>query len=208
MRNILLQEDVTTVEARLKQFEAKTGCDLLLIVASSSDPYPAASWRFGIIAGFLINLVFSYYFEFHHAYFWPLSFLFVTLIMVWVGGFPWAKRITLSPWEVKRESLEKAIECFHTLGTSKTNHKVTAMIMVSVLERQIQVLVDEKLKEQISQAELDELILIMQTHFRAGNMGLGFTESIQSLENKILLDFGGPVSDARASDLTDTIHFI
>lgn len=208
MKHILLQDDVQAIEARLKHFENKTGCDLLLIVAQSSDPYPAASWRFGIISSFLINLVFSYYFEFHHAYLWPVSFLVITLLMVWVGGFPWAKRLTLSSWEVQRESLEKAVEYFHTLGTSKSSHKVTAMIMVSVLEKQIHVLIDEKLKEKITQAELDDLIIIMQTHFKAGNMGLGFTQSIESLENKILLDFGGPVSSDQASELSDTIHFL
>jgi uncharacterized membrane protein len=208
MRNILIQDDVALVETRLKQFESKTGCELLLVIANSSDPYPGASWRFGLIGGFVASLIFSYYLEFHHGWMWPVSFLIVCLLMTWVGHFSWAKRLALSDWEVQRECKEKAVEYFHTLGTSKVTHKVTAMIMVSTLEKNIQVLIDEKLKTQITQAELDHLIDIMKVHFRAGNVGLGLISSIDKLEEKIILDFGGKVSDVHASELADTIQFI
>ena len=208
MREIIIQDDVKLIEARLKQFEANTGCELLLVLAKSSDLYPAASWRFGILSGFCLTFVFSLFFHLHEGYLWPLVMLLFTLIMVWVGHFNWAKKFTLSDYETDRETSEKAIEYFHTLGTSKVSHKVTAMIMVSVLERKIYVLVDEKLKTQITQAELDELVAIMRKHFKEGNMGLGFTQSIESLEHKILKDFGGKVSDVNPSELTDQIHFV
>lgn len=208
MREILIQEDVKLVKARLQQFEAATGCELLLIVAKSSDPYPGASWRFGIIGGFLVSLVISYYLEFHHSFAWPVIILLITLIMTWIGHFPWAKRMALSSWEVDRECMEKSIEYFHTMGTSKVSHKVTAMIMVSVLEKKILVLVDELLKSKVSQEELGDLVNIMKKHFKEGNMALGFTQSIQSLEEKILKDFGGKVSQVNPSELLDTIHFL
>lgn len=208
MRDMLIQEDVKLVEERLKKFESNTGCELLLVIANASDPYPAASLRFGIVAGFLISLVFSYYLEFHQTMLWPVSFFVITALMTWVGHFSFAKKLALSDWEVARECREKAIEYFHTLGTSKVSHKVTAMIMVSTLEKNIQLLIDEKLKTHLTQSELDELIEIMKTHFKAGNVGLGLINSIEKLEEKILKDFGGKVSDVAPSELSDTIHFI
>lgn len=208
MRNILIQEDVQLIESKLKSFETNTGCELLLVLAQSSDEYPGASWRFGILSGFSLTFIFSLFFEFHHAYLWPLTTLFITLLMTWVGHFTWAKKFALSDLETDRECSEKALECFYTLGTSKVSHKVTAMIMVSVLERKIMVLVDEKLKSKISQEELDELIQIMQKHFKAHHMGLGFIQSIESLEQKILNDFGGKVSEAQPSELKDTLIFL
>jgi len=207
MKEILIQDDIKLVEARLKQFELNTGCELLLILAKNSDEYPGAAWRFGVLSSFIITFIFSLFFEFHHAYFWPLSMLILIILMVWVGHFSWTKRLALSDLEVQRECMEKAIEYFHSLGTSKVSHKVTAMIMVSVLERKIIVLVDEKLKSRISNIELDELVVIMQKNFREGNMGLGFIQSIESLEQKILKDFGGKVSDINPSELKDQIIF-
>lgn len=208
MKTLMLQEDVTLVESRLKEFEANTGCELLLVCAESSDLYPAASWRFGIIGGFALTFIFSLFFEFHHGYLWPIAMFIATIFMVWVGHFNPAKKFALSDVETNRESLEKAIEMFHTLGTSKVTHKTTAMIMVSALERKIHILVDERLKTEITQAELDELVTIMQTHFKDGNMGLGFISSIQALEAKILKDFGGRLSEVSPSELSDKIHFL
>lgn len=208
MKNILLQDDVKLVEDKIKQFESSTGCELLLVMANSSDPYPGASWRFGVVSGFFISLVFSYFFEFHHAYLWPVTFLIITLFMTWVGHFDWAKKYALSDWEIERETSEKAMEYFHTLGTSKVQHQVTAMIMASVLEKSIIVMVDEKLKTKISQADLDELVLTMKTHFKQKNMGLGFAQSIQTLEEKILTSFSGRVTNISSSELKDTIIFV
>jgi uncharacterized membrane protein len=208
MKNIINDDDIKIIEDRLREFETNTGCELLLVHARSSDLYPAASWRFAFLAGFALTFIFSLFFEFHHSYLWPLTSFFMTVFMLWVGHFDWAKKLALTDLEVERESSEMAIQYFHTLGTSKVTHKVTAMIMVSVLERKIFVIIDEKLKTQITQAELDELVSIMKKHFREGHMGLGFVKSIESLEQKILKDFGGKVSDVQPSELTDRIHFV
>lgn len=208
MKKFLLQDEVTLIEDKIKTFEKNTGCELLVVFANSSDDYPAAALRVGIIAGFILTFIFSLFFEFHHSYLWPVAMIIFTFIMTWVGHFPSIKRFALSDIETNRESMEKAIELFHTLGTSRVSHKVTAMLMVSILEKKIIVLVDEKLKSEITQAELDELVHIMQKHFKSGNMGLGFVQSIESLQEKILKDFGGKVSDATTSELKDIIHFV
>ncbi len=208
MNAMMTQEDIKIVEDKIRQFELNTGCELLLIVCKSSDDYPAAPFRFALVASFLFNLVFSHYIEFQHAELWPLFFLITFLLFTWLGRFWLVKRLALADFEVRRESLEKAIELFHTQGSSKVSHQLTAMIMVSVLERQIHVLVDNKLKEQISQQELDDLVIIMQSHFRAGNMALGFSESIQSLQEKILKDFGGKVGTKNPGELKDSILFL
>lgn len=208
MKTSISLEDKKQVETQLKTFETNTGCELLIVVANSSDPYPAAPLRFGMTSGFLISLVFSYYFEFHHSMLWPMSFLIITLFMCWVGHFSWAKKLALSSWEVERECQEKALELFHTLGTSKVSHKVTAMIMVSVLEHQIEVLVDEKLRSKLNPSDLKELISVMRSHFGRGQMASGLILSIEAFEKKILNSFNGKVSDVSPTELSDTIHFI
>lgn len=207
MSSILLQEDIHVIETRLGQFESNTGCELLLVVAKSSDPYPAASLRFGLIAGLLFSLLFIVFFEFTHHSLYPMSFFVITLFMVWVGHYDYFKKLALAQNEVDRETSEKALENFYSLGTSKVSHKVTAMIMVSQLEHRIHILIDETLKTEISQKELDELLILIQTQFRNGNMGLGFIEAVEKLEKKILDSFGGKVSEHHVSELANQIIF-
>lgn len=205
---MFIQEDIKLVEIRIKSFEQNTGCELLIVVASEADPYPAAPLRFGICSSFMVWLIFSYFYEFHHAWLWPLSFVLTTFFFTWLGHFKPIKKFALASWEVQREVREKAIELFHSLGTSQVKHKVTAMIMVSILERRIEVLVDGTLKNKLDQQQLDELVAIMQTHFKDGFVGAGLVNSISNLEEKILERFSGKVSDVNPSELKDTIHFI
>lgn len=208
MKNFLTQDDVSTIEARLKSFEEKTSCELLLIFAKSSDEYPAAPWRFGVIFGIILTLIFSLFFEFHHAYFWPVLTLILIVLGTWIGSFHWAKRLALTDIETKRESTEKAIECFHTMGTSQVRHKVTAMIMVSLLEKSISVLVDEKLKEKISEKDLDQVVEVMRSEIKMNTLSHGYLKSIDLLEEKILSTFNGKVSDIPPTELKDTLIFL
>jgi hypothetical protein len=48
----------------------------------------------------------------------------------------------------------------------------------------------------------------MKSHFKSGNMGLGLINSISKLEEKIMKDFGGKVSEMQVSELSDKIHFM
>ncbi len=208
MKNIFLQDDILLVESKIRDFEDKTGCELLVVVTDSCDPYPAATWRFAILSTFILSLFFSTFFEFHSAWMWPVAIFSTLFLMSWIGKFPLLKKYSLSEWETRRECREKAIELFYTLGHSKVSHEMTAMILVSRLERNIQLLVDEELRREISQQELDELIIIMREHFKAGNMALGFCSSIEKLEKKILQDFGGKLNTKFSGELPNKIHFI
>jgi uncharacterized membrane protein len=208
MKLIMRQDDIELVESRIKTFEDQTGCELLVVVARESDQYPAAVWRFSFISTFISIFIFSLFYEFHYAFIWPLAFGGLSLIMLYVGRLKWPKQLSLSDIETDRETEEKALEVFHTLGTSKVSHKVTAMIMVSLLERKIFVLVDEKLKEQITQEEIESLISLMKMSFKQGNMTQGLLESITSLEKKVLQDFNGRITEFTANELSNKIHFI
>lgn len=208
MKAIFNQEDMELVESQIKKFEETTGADLLIVVTDSSDPYPAAPWRFGFIFTILISFVFAYYVEFNNPLLWPLFFMLLMVLGVWIGHFPWTKRLTLAYWEIERECKEKAIELFHSLGTSQVSHQVTAMIMISLYEREIEVLVDKKLTEKIDQNDLNRLIDLMKEEFKNGNFAVGLIKSIKALEEKIIKDFEGPVCDNSSSELHDTIIFI
>jgi uncharacterized membrane protein len=208
MKILMLQEDVIHVEERVKKFEDLTGCELLIVMARSSDEYPAASMRFGLIMGFAVTFIFSLFFEFHNGYFWPLFMLFICIGMTFLGKIDWIKRCALSDIESSRETTEKAIELFHTIGSSKVSHKVSAMIMVSILERKVIVLVDETLKKEMTQTELDELVNIMKPYFKSGDMPSGLIKSIEVLEQKILADFGGKVSQVNHNELSNQIRFL
>ncbi len=203
----LKQDEISKIENQIKDFEFKTGTELLLVLTNQSDPYPGASLRFGFIVTFLVLLMTSYYIEFTHQFLWPVMFFITFLFFTWLGHFPFFKKMALSHLEMKRECKEKALEYFHTLGTNQVTHKTTVMIMISLLEKKIEVLIDEKIKEKIHQQDLDELIQVMSHHFKKSNFHEGISLSIEELERKILKSFSGKVLDSTSDLLSNTIHF-
>lgn len=208
MKAILKQEDIELVETQIKKFEDTTGSDLLVIITESSDPYPAAPWRFGFISSIIISFVFAYYVEFNHPLLWPVFFTLLLIFCTWIGHFSWAKRLTLAYWEVERECREKAIELFHAHGTSQVAHQVTAMIMISLYERKIEVLVDKKLSEKISQNDLNVIVDKMREEFKQGNFTKGLVHSIGILEEKILMGFNGKACSHANLELHNSIIFL
>lgn len=208
MKKILNQNDIELVEAQIKKFEDATGSDLLLIITDSSDPYPAAAWRFGFISTTIVSFVFAYYIEFTHPLLWPLFFSVLMIIMTLIGKCSWAKRLVLAFWEVERECKEKAIELFHTYGTSRVTHQVTAMIMISLFEKEIEVLVDKKLSEKITNEDLEKIVHKMREEFKQGNFTTGLVESMNILEDKILNRFQGKVCDQTDLELHNSIIFL
>lgn len=208
MRHLINAQDRDLIEQAITSFEEKTGCEMLLILTDSCDDYPAASLRFGLFATLASTLVMSYFFEFHHGYIWPLLFFILMLLFSWLGQMDRFKRFGLSDVEVNRESQEKAIELFHTLGSSRVSHKVTAMLLISELERKFQILVDETLKEKISDKDLEDLVQVIQANFRAHAPAKGIIESLSLFEKKILSSFTGKVSSAAPNELQNQIIFL
>ncbi len=212
MKKLFSESDINSIEEKLKSFEQNTGCDLLLVVTEKSDDYKVALWRFSIISALTIVFIFSLFFEFSHGYYWPV---FTLAVLVVVLAILKSKVIahfilpfTIADGEIERECNEFALSCFYKLGVSQVNHKVTAMIILSVLEKKITILVDQMIKEKVSQLELDEIVKLISDNFKHSQMQKGMLEAIHQLEEKILLDFQGKVSTTIATQLKDHIHFV
>lgn len=205
--NKLNHKDIQLIEAKIKEFETNTGSELLMVIANACDEYPGAVWRFSIVSSLSIAFIISFFFNFHFPYLWPVSIFFLIALMSWVAQIPQVKKLAFYQPEVDRECQEKAIELFHSAGTSQVDHKVTCMIMLSMLERKIIVLVDEKLKEKISHFEINQIIDSMREHFQNGQMSAGLLKSMETLEKKIIQSFSGKVSETPPEKLKNEILF-
>lgn len=208
MRHLIHTADKELIEKAIASFEEKTGCEMLLIVTDTCDDYPAASLRFGLFTTLALTLGLSYFFEFHHGFIWPLLFFVFALLFTWLGQMDVFKRLGLSDVEVNRECREKAIELFYTLGSTKVSHKVTAMLLISELERKFEILVDEKLNEKFTDQDLQDLVEVIQKNFKSHAPAKGIQESLKLFEEKILRAFSGKASPAAPNELRNQIIFL
>lgn len=214
MKNLFTQNDIELIENKIKDFESNTGCDLLIVVRKESDDYSGQAWMFSVFGSFILTfvlIIISSYLELHlelkALYFWPFISLTLTLILFKLSNFMLIKSLLINDLDCEKKCLEKAIHSFYTLGVTQVTHKVTALIMLSVLEKKIVLLVDSKLKEKIDQNELNDLINQMKKNFKVRKFSQGLIETIEKLKSKILHDFGGKVTNLSNNELSDKIHF-
>ncbi|MBL7665262.1 MAG: hypothetical protein JNM93_09020 [Bacteriovoracaceae bacterium] len=183
-RKFLASDEEEKIENKIKAFESNTGSELVLCIAKSSDQYPAAILRFAVILSFICSFCISFYFEFEFS-FYPiiLQFLFF-VFFAFIGKLKFLKKYFLSTVEVLREVDEKSIEVFYLLGSSQ-DHNGHILLYISLLERKIKLLVGKKIAQQMTQEELNEMVLMLQGEFKQKHFFTGLSRSIELLEAQI-----------------------
>jgi uncharacterized membrane protein len=180
MKKILDETQQDRIEKLIGQFELKTKSELSIIIAKSSDPYPAASLRFGILATFFTSLIALSFYELSDQALIPVVCLLLIIIFSFFGQIPFFKKFTLSKMEMRREVKEKAIELFFSNIDSQTSHQNHALLYISLTERVVEFLVGKEIKEKIDQSEINSFVDGITSHFKEDDYFTGIKLSIET----------------------------
>ncbi|MBY0413038.1 MAG: TPM domain-containing protein [Bdellovibrionales bacterium] len=160
--------------------ENKSNSELVPMIVSRSDNYPAAQFRMAIIVSFLFS--FALYFS-PLAIINPIYFLWIQipglLVGYFLGNIPYFTRLLITKQEIEYEVTQRAIEAFfeHNLHTTSKHNGV--LIFISMLERKIKIITDVGVKEKVDQKVWDEIIFNFTEEVAAG-------EFTQALKNSIM----------------------
>lgn len=185
-RKLFSEEAEKKIESAIQDLESEVGAELKIAILNESDPYPAASWRFCVLSFFILFLI---VYEIYYSAFkqdWQivgvalLSFL-VSYALSRLRGF---KQLFLTPKEVIREVREKALELFFSLQIHETSHRSGSFLMISLLERRIEFLVDKNLKPHLTEDELANLMMALRSRFKHGDFENGILDCITLIKEK------------------------
>lgn len=204
----LNKEQNHKVEEKIKQFEENTGCELVVAIAEESDPYPAAPLRFGFLAMITLSLIATYYFEFHIDTYLVFAQLILMIILAQLGRIPYFKKLMLLESEVQREVGEKSIELFYQLCSTKTEHKVSTLLYISLLEKQIRLLVDKDLNEKIDQKKLDNVVHNLSNELKNKKFGDGVIHAIDTIEQMVLEAFGEKLNQVAPNEIKNKVFWL
>lgn len=182
--------DVSGIETKIKNFEANTGYELIVTGTMSSDPYPGAAYRGGLLAGLLVAGLGFHFFEVHPHSLEILITGAAIALMITLLRVSGMYRYFVTPAEAMRETSEKAAELFSHFQSQNLGHQASVLLFFSMQERKIHLLVDSELKAKLSQEDLNEAVALMGQHFKAKNYAAGVAESVTTLEQKILAKVG------------------
>lgn len=204
---VLSQDERKTLEERIHKLEEETGAELIVVFLKSADNYLSAPLLIATFFTFLTTLMLSTLVSFSHEYFLivlqiPLFYLFFSL-----GRIPFFKRQAVSDAKKEEEFNEKAQALFLELGVNRTTDRVGSLLVLSLFERRIRLLVDEKLAHSISQAELDGFVQTLIPHFREKHYFDGLSNSLDLIEQKYRQILPAKKERLSSDQLPDTIRW-
>ena len=204
---ILSKEQRTILEERIHKLEQETGAELVVAVLKSSDNYLHAPLMIGAFFTYLTTLMLSYLITFSHEYL--LIVLQIPLFMLFfsIGKIPFFKMQAVADAKKVEEFNEKAQSLFLELGVNQTKERIGSLLVISLFERKIRLIVDEKLAKEISQQELDQFVLTLIPHFRKNDFFLGLSESLKLIETKYREVFTQKAELKSSGELPDTIRW-
>ncbi|MEA9358236.1 TPM domain-containing protein [Bacteriovorax sp. PP10] len=170
-------KDRELIKELITEAEQKSDSEMVPMIVSRSDNYPAAHFRAAIIVSFLFSL---------GLYFSPLSiinpiyFLWIQLpgliLGYYLANIPSITRLLITKQEVEYEVTQRAIEAFfeHNLHTTEQHNGV--LIFISILEKKIKIITDVGVRKKVDQKIWDEIIYSFTEKVKEGE----FVEALKS----------------------------
>jgi len=174
------ETDKKLIKEAITKSESKTSGEILPVILSKSDFYPAAHFRLAIVIGILFSIVFYYSYDFND----PISLLWVQLPGMITGYalafIPFLKRLFTTKHEMNEEVHQRAIEVYFENKVSMTRDRTGIMIFVSLLERKVEVLADCGINNKVEKNYWDELVSSLLLKIASGKLVDGMVSSIES----------------------------
>lgn len=171
----------TEIQKVIENFEKNTSVEIVTMVVGSSDIYPAIKPRITIVA-FISLLFFSYSLNL----FSQLEYRIILLLLIisFFISFIVSKIEILAsnfvfPNEINEEVRQRAIEGFFEHNLHNLNAGAI-LLFISLFEKKVDVLYDEKIKETIDQKEWLSVINNMLPEIKKKNLTRAFSKGIET----------------------------
>jgi putative membrane protein len=176
----LTKLDKEKIRAAVEKAEKETSGEVVPVILSKSDFYPAAHFRCALMMSILITTI-IYYLprEFDPIYYiWGQT---AGLIIGYIFAYnSKLKHFFTTGSEMKEEVRQKAIEVFHEHNIHSTKARNGILIMITLLERKVEVIADIGINDKVEKKEWDSLVKGMISNIKNQKLVDGMCEAIDS----------------------------
>lgn len=216
---LLDEKQIKKIEAAIKVAEENTSCEIVPVLASSSNQYMHASYLFGFcisLISYLLYIGLAPYipaehwhgltqFQYHLIAIGIMIFTFI-LGAVTSQYVPALKLPFLSKDEMKLQARRRARQAYFDFCRGRTTGDTGIIIYVSLFEHIVLVLGDNAVAKKIEQAEWDSIKDVMLEHLKKGSLDDAFTDGILKTGNYVKDKM--PSSGTNENQLVNEIKFI
>jgi len=187
----------------IKEVETKTSGEIVPVILSQSDFYPAAHFRLALIMGIVFSIICYYNYDFDDP-----------IVLIWgqfpgmllgyaLAYIPFVKRLLTTATEMQEEVYQRALEVFYENKVSMTRDRTGIMIFISLLERKVEVLADCGINEKVDKNYWNELVQDLAMDISKGNRVEGLIKAIEKC-GKSLADFF-PIKEDDTNEISDQL---
>jgi len=201
---MISKEDQKRIRDLIATAEKKSHTEVVPMIVSKSDTYPAAHFRCAIIVSFLFSL---------GLYFSPLSiinpiyFLWIQLpgliLGYFLGQISVIQRFLITNKEMEFETRQRAYEAFFEHGLHLTKRNNGVLIFISLLERKIRIVADKGVEDKIEQKVWDEIIEQFADKVHKENLAQALKYTIEATAN--VLEYYFPGQGERNNELKNDL---
>ncbi len=199
----ITNKDKEIIKEAIKSVELKTSGEIVPVILSQSDFYPAAHFRLALIMGIFFSLILYYTYDFSD----PMSLIWIQAPGILLGYIlayiPSVKRLFTTKAEMQEEVYQRSLEVFYENNVSITRDRTGIMIFISLLERKVSVLADCGINEVVSKDYWNELVQTLTSDIAEGDMIQGVVKSINTCGSKLLDSF--PIKDDDTNEVVDEL---
>ncbi|MBM4124314.1 MAG: hypothetical protein FJ246_05090 [Nitrospira sp.] len=160
------QEDLKKIREAVQAAEPRTRGEIVPMVVPSSARYQEAGHRVGLALALLVLTLFltadygwtGWGWSRHEAGWIMIGVVLAYAFGQWLGSFPACIRLAVSQARMAAKVRLRAERAFYEHGLHKTREGTGVLLMVSLLERQVQVLADRAINERVAPGTWDQLV--------------------------------------------------
>ena len=201
----LTTEDQARVSAAIRAAEARTGAELVCVLAERAPSYATFPLAWAILPTLALPWLLVYVTD------WTISHLLLAqlgcfALLLLVFSFP-PIRLALVPRRLQRAQAHRAaLEQFVVRGLARKPERTGVLVFVSLAERYVRIVADAGVAEKVPQRAWDEAVAAMTSAFREDRIAEGFIAGIERCAD--VLAAAVPPVEGEVNVLPDRIYLI
>lgn len=187
----LTQAECDKISQAVLNAEKQTTGEIIPMVVSQSDDYPGARWRLAIVSSLLFGFL-AYFFLGEFDAMWILWAQIPGLYIGYaLGGIGAILRPFMLSSKIDEEVNQRALQAFFSHNLHATKDHTAILIMVSLLERRVEILADSGINSKVSKDTWNGVVNSMLKHIKAGSLSEGFCVAVTECSEILAKDFPG-----------------
>ncbi len=186
-------EELEQIAETIKTIEAKTDAEIITVIANKSSTTKHVKYLLYLIVITFVHLVFStldYYFLIEpDAFLMALTYLLAIPLSFLLSHYNFIQRLLTPKCDQKFQAESQAEREFYVQRLYMTKNKTGLLIYVSLLEKQVIVLADEKITEKLPKDSWQGMIQLIIKGIKNKSLKDGLVDALENISTKLFENF-------------------